>query len=530
VGLLVLIAQLVPWVGHATGAVAAPGDTVALTYWADPWVEVTGITTGPDGNLWLTERFPGVIARRKADGSVTTFQLPTPRSYPGQIISGPDGNLWFTENAVDRIGRSTTSGIVTEFPLPAGHHFPQGPLVHWLAAGSDGNLWFVEAGAVGRITPAGAITEFGLPAGMNVYAITAAPDGTLWGAGSSGSSAVLVRITTSGAMTPFAQSSVWTVAEDVIAGPDGALWATVLRPATPQLDLVRIDLTGHLLNEFDSTHDEMIGGLNSGPDGAVWYQDGGWVGRITPAGQRVKFGVPPTHDAFEGTSGGMVANGPDGNVWFSGLGNFLGRIALTPQATTTDLTESATTTKMGQPVTLTATVKPPFGSGTPTGSVQFFDRNGNLGGPVPLSGGKASLVLDLVAGRHDFRASYSGDGTFFTSLSPGMVTLITTATAVLTAYPAVLQVGLGGTNLLTMKAKLTAAENGKPLPGHPLTFVIATSPGIICNGFTDINGVAACSVGTTELQALLQAGGYDVYFKAEYAIPNAASAHGTLIG
>jgi hypothetical protein len=184
---------------------------------------------------------------------------------------------------------------------------------------------------------------------------------------------------------------------------------------------------------------------------------------------------------------------------------------------------------MGQPVTLTATVKPAFGAGTPTGSVQFFDRIGNLGGPVALSGGRASLVLDLVAGRHDFRASYSGDGTFFTSLSPGIVTLFTTATAVLAAYPAVLQVGLGG-NVLAMKAKLTAAENGKPLPGHPLTFVIATSPGIICNGFTDINGIAACSVGTNELQALLKTGGYDVYFKGEDLVPNSVSAHGTLIG
>ncbi len=79
-------------------------------------------------------------------------------------------------------------------------------------------------------------------------------------------------------------------------------------------------------------------------------------------------------------------------------------------ATTT--TETATIT--GQIVKLSATVaaKAP-GSGTPTGSVDFFDSTTNTDlGSVMLSGGSASLTASLAPGSQTITATYSGDSNF----------------------------------------------------------------------------------------------------------------------
>ena len=77
---------------------------------------------------------------------------------PSGITAGPDGNLWFTEFAADRIGRITPGGVVTEFSAGISSvAFPYGN-----AAGPDGNLWFTEnaGGRIGKITPLGVVTEF----------------------------------------------------------------------------------------------------------------------------------------------------------------------------------------------------------------------------------------------------------------------------------------------------------------------------------------------------------------------------------
>ena len=96
------------------------------------------------------------------------------------ITAGPDGNLWFAEYNGNRIGRITPLGVVTEFTagITAGAE-PRG-----ITAGPDGNLWFAEGGAnrIGRITPLGLVTEFsaGISAGARPFSITAGPDGNLW--------------------------------------------------------------------------------------------------------------------------------------------------------------------------------------------------------------------------------------------------------------------------------------------------------------------------------------------------------------
>src|SRR5262249_19636487 len=88
-----------------------------------------------------------------------------------------------------------------------------------------------------------------------------------------------------------------------------------------------------------------------------------------------------------------------------------------PALSFTTLPSSAATTVLGQAVTFTATVQP-NASGTPSGSVDFFDVSTNTDlGSVPLSGGRATLgTTALGVGNHVIRAGYSGDSSFLPSL------------------------------------------------------------------------------------------------------------------
>src|SRR5260370_37288280 len=49
--------------------------------------------------------------------TITEFPLLSNDSGPSGITAGPDGNLWFTQ-AGGKIGRITPAGNITEFPLP----------------------------------------------------------------------------------------------------------------------------------------------------------------------------------------------------------------------------------------------------------------------------------------------------------------------------------------------------------------------------------------------------------------------------
>jgi streptogramin lyase len=138
-----------------------------------------GITAGPDGAMWFTERTGNRVVRVTTAGEVTPFDIPTADSGPTGIAAGPDGNLWFTEQAANRIGRFTPpAGPFAEFSIPTPSSGP-----FWIAPGPDGALWFTERDAdqIGRITPSGAIEEYATPTKPSGPAgIVTGPDGNLW--------------------------------------------------------------------------------------------------------------------------------------------------------------------------------------------------------------------------------------------------------------------------------------------------------------------------------------------------------------
>ena len=120
------------------------------------------VTTGPDGNVWLTGatyngslESPGYwnwIGRYTPSGEFTEYRFAALTGLPllGRITAGPDGNVWFTEpgdydHPGGKIGRIDPNGNVTEFPTPTAGSMPSG-----ITAGPDGNIWFTEP-AVGKV-------------------------------------------------------------------------------------------------------------------------------------------------------------------------------------------------------------------------------------------------------------------------------------------------------------------------------------------------------------------------------------------
>ena len=215
-------------VGRVTPAGAITEMSTGLVSGLQP----TGITTGADGNLWVTDSGgPGTtIVRLTPGGAATDF---TPASLNGlqasDPVAGADGNVWFllaggSVGNTGAIGRVTTGGTVTLFSAGLtnnGH-------LSGLASGPDGNLWFAQsdggAGGVGFITPAGAITELPHAAfgGTQPVDLVTAADGAVYVTEAAGHGAV-VRVTSDGTVTPAVANSAGTPGA-ITAQPGGDVW------------------------------------------------------------------------------------------------------------------------------------------------------------------------------------------------------------------------------------------------------------------------------------------------------------------
>jgi streptogramin lyase len=287
----------------------------------------SGITAGPDGNLWFTYAGtigPGAdgvgnIGRITPSGRIRQFPIPTAisttESSPQAITAGPDGNLWFTEQGTGKIGRITPSGRISQFLLPSGSGTPEAPEA--ITAGPDGNLWFTVtvtnivgefgsnsisvSGKIGRITTSGAISEFPIPTANRPEAITAGPDGNLWF--TENESGKIGRITPTGAISEFPIPTAESRPTGITAGPDGNLWFTESNIGASKIG--RITPTG-AISEFPipAAHSIPVG-ITAGPDGNLWFTvtdivfggknvsvGANTIGRITPSGTISEFPIP----------------------------------------------------------------------------------------------------------------------------------------------------------------------------------------------------------------------------------------------
>src|SRR5581483_3433104 len=120
------------------------------------------------------------------------------------------------------------------------------------------------------------------------------------------------------------------------------------------------------------------------------------------------------------TTNALVVGSHSISASFSGDANFNASTSgITTQtvnrsATNVVVTSSANPAFIGGTLTFTATVVPTVpGAGVPTGTIQFKDNGTNIGGPVALVGGVASVVEScLTPGLHTITAVFSGDISF----------------------------------------------------------------------------------------------------------------------
>jgi streptogramin lyase len=283
----------------AGSAAAAPGPTgpAAAGGAIDQPIE---ITTGPDGNVWVTNIGSNTIDRVTPSGTVTSFGDPTILSPQG-ITTGPDGNLWFAGGS--GIGRITPAGVVSNFPNDGFDATSR------IAAGPDGNLWFTSplSSKVGRITTAGVITLFG-SSGASPLGITTGPDGALWFANLASPS--IGRITTDGSVTTYTDATMANPRE-IAVGPDGNLWFT----NAGNNSIGRINPTTGVVANFTGDGINIPGGITTGPNGSMWFTNRDSLGESTMDG------VVSRHPGPGMANPQGITTGPDGRLWFADLSN-----------------------------------------------------------------------------------------------------------------------------------------------------------------------------------------------------------------
>jgi streptogramin lyase len=238
----------------------------------------TGITVGPDGFLYFTERGQAngkaQIGKISTGGSLTEIAVTPATAQPIGIIKGPDNLLWFTESGADSIvSMSTASGnTMTAYPLGT----PPGGAASWqpafIAVGPGNNTMFFTApgaNAIGEITTSGTIAgSVVIPtAASNPLGIVTGPDLNIWFAENAASK--IGRLNSSnGTITEFPTPTANAGPTSIVIGPDGALWFTENTAAK----LGRITTTG-IITEYPLTNAGSASGLVVGADANFFFGD-----------------------------------------------------------------------------------------------------------------------------------------------------------------------------------------------------------------------------------------------------------------
>ena len=295
----------------------------------------TGITKGPDGNLWFAESVANKVGSITPGGSFAEFQVPNPSNTIriNDIVAGPDGNLWFTESQTTprRCGgfpphqvcfgpffggyvrKVTTAGTIS--PYIAGG--PVGGFAGSIAGGPDGNLWFTRGYSINRITPSGSLSRFATPQG-NGYPtdIVRGADGNMWftqGCVSNLCAVSIGKITPSGLVEEFPVPSPSGNLTGISPGPDSNLWFT----ESDANKIGRITPAGTVTEFAIPTATSGPAGIVSGPDGNLWFTEYSTnkIARITPTGRITEYSITAGSAPFD------ITVGPDENLWFTESGS-----------------------------------------------------------------------------------------------------------------------------------------------------------------------------------------------------------------
>jgi virginiamycin B lyase len=145
--------------------------------------------------------------------------------------------------------------------------------------------------------------------------LVAGPDGALWFTARAADG--IGRVTTGGTATPLLSG---VTPSGIAVGPDGSLW---FADSGPQGQLGRVASDGTM--EFlGPSGDTGATSIVAGPDGALWFTEAkaDRIGRMSTSGRLTEYDLAKDTDPYG------IAVGPDGALWFSGeKSGTIGRIA-----------------------------------------------------------------------------------------------------------------------------------------------------------------------------------------------------------
>jgi uncharacterized repeat protein (TIGR03803 family) len=455
-----------------TSSVQSPLTTLYSFAGSDGSGPSGALTLGTDGNFYGTTQTGGVnsqgsVFKVSAAGALTTIY-----SFAGSdgaaplssLTLGPNGSLYGTTSIGGATNNGTIFQITTAGTFTTLYSFSgldgSSPAAG-LILGSDGNFYGTTGsggsngpyGTIFKITPAGTLTQlynFQGKDGANPGAgLTLGSDGNFYGStvsGGANNNGSIFIITPGGAFSTlysFAGPDGSAPFGALTLGTDGNFYGTTSSGGTNALygTVFKIALAGGLTTIYN-----FAGADGSGSKAGLYLgSDGNFYGATTSGGANAQYGtifsITPsgtlnTLYSFSGPDGSTPAAaltlGADGNFYTtttSGAANGLGsvcRLTVTPAFTNTVISSSATPSAYGAPVTLTATVRSPSNSGTPTGSV-VFSSSGSPMATVPVTAGSAVLTTSSFnPGAQSISAAYSGDqnfkpsaGTFLQAVSNG---------------------------------------------------------------------------------------------------------------
>jgi len=366
----------------ATNGTGTPTGTVQFTLDGDPYgspVALTGGTAATPADTGLSTGSHTVGAAYSGDGNFLASTAATKTQQVDQAV---------TTTSLDAAPSPTVSGQAVTFTAT------------------------VDVVAPGAGTPSGGVQ----------FNVDGQPYGTA--VALSGDTATL---TISNLSTGNHQVDATYNGDADFAASSSATLTHGVNKADASVALGTSDVTAVSGEALTFTADVTAVGPGAGtPTGTVQFAvDGDPLGAPVP----LSGGSATSPTAHLTTGSHLVTADYSGDASFGGANDDLTQV-VDQAATTTSVSTSPNPSVFGQPVALSATVAPVApGTGTPTGTVQFYVDGIASGAPVALVDGTTApySVSTLSRGSHVVTATYGGDVEFVTSGSDELTQVVNKA-------------------------------------------------------------------------------------------------------
>jgi sugar lactone lactonase YvrE len=468
---------------------ASGGTTTALGFTG--LAQPTGVAVDGMGSVYVSDTHNDAVYKLTSGGTQSTLAT-TGLNAPAGIAVDGFNNVYIADSGNARIVKITPAGVQSTLGF-TGLTSPM-----WVAVDFSGDIFVSDSGKIYEYSALGVqttvtTTGLGSPAGLAVAA-----NGSLYIADTTNKDVYVLPYTgisgipsygtaftlASGFTTPtglaFSGAGVLTIADtgtrsvfvldqtkQTLTFPPTAMGATSA-PLTAKLQDIgnsSLALSGFTVSSSYAQSTPVNAATDCSATATVLVASSCNVNILfepTSLGP-VPGSVTLTDNALNGTSTTQT-------ISLSGTG-------ITATATTLAQTTPATGNPMyGSSVTVTATVAPASGSGTPTGSVSFYLDSSTTPATNPMSGGQASYnITGLTAGTHTVTATYSGDSNYAVSTSMSFTITVTPAVITVSAQAQTRQYGVANGPLVATYSGFQYSDGASVISGAPVLSTTATT-------------------------------------------------------